>query len=1137
MYKKLLFSLVLMAIGFTTSYAQSTLTVYDGDATNVYVPVYGFYADAFTKVEFIMNADELSEMTGGTISSMTWYLASPAEVVWGGRFQIFVKEVTNTTLDAYMGMEGATIVYDGPLDGTNPELVIDFTEPYTYQGGNLLIGVYGVEKGTYKSASFAGMTVPGASVQGYSYSELDASSINQRDFLPKTTFVFVSDGVVYYRPTNMLVSDITANGANITWTPGSDETSWNVEYKMHNEEEWISAGSVAEPAITLDVLQNGTVYDVRVQSDYGEGNLSGWTTTTFTTLVCDADDMGEITYILTDTYGDGWNGNKLQIVYHNTGALIAELTIPSGGNLEEGTINLCYGEDYDLIWVASNYGYECGFQVLDPYGDPIYEFQGTGSSSGPVPTAGVLTTFMITRDGCARPNDVTASNIVYNGATLTWTPGNEEQDLWEVVYGTGEFNPDEAEPIIVNGTPTVQLTGLQENTTYTAYVRSDCGRENMSRWSKPCSFTTPLQFALPTNLAVDKITAKSAEATWNGEALNYNLRYRMKTTLGESFEEENLPAGWTVNGNWVVMPISEYNMGGVPLSAQDGGSCMASISVDENTGASLGSDDWLISPKVNLGGMLEFYVSDLGPNYVENYSVYVSTTGNNPADFVALGENLQTVGVLNEWEQKQFDLSAYAGQQGYIAIRHHDAQGYYIFVDAVSVAGEGVEGAEWVVMEGVNSPVTMEPLEAGTTYEVQVQGVYADGVSGWTDLVNFTTVAADALPTNLEVTAVTATTADVNWVGSQDAYNLRYRTAAILNGLTEDFSNYSTGDIPTGWTVVDADGDGQNWYVWNLTLDDGTVQTTLSSNSYINNYGALTPDNWIYTPLTKLGSVVRFVAWGQDPSYAAEHFRVYVSTNGTDIADFVPVSEEIVATGEKTTYSFDISQFAGEMGYIAIRHYNVSDMYILNVTDFYLAGEEEDVPAGDWIVINNVTPPYTIEGLTPATDYEVQVQGIFEGRATTEWTSSVFFTTLDEEVPPTEQTEAPSIAADTQQGVHAYFVTITPSEDSEIYYRYCKDNGEWSDWILYDDVVPFEEDGYYQVEAYAIANGKTESLHVSCSFTVTPRTGLDELNGDKAVSSVRYFNVAGQEMAQPNGMTIVVTTYTDGTTVATKVMK
>ena len=138
---------------------------------------------------------------------------------------------------------------------------------------------------------------------------------------------------------------------------------------------------------------------------------------------------------------------------------------------------------------------------------------------------------------------------------------------------------------------------------------------------------------------------------------------------------------------------------------------------------------------------------------------------------------------------------------------------------------------------------------------------------------------------------------------------------------------------------------------------------------------------------------------------------------------------------------------------------------------------------------------------------------------------------------PTEQTEAPSISADTQMGVHAYFVTITESEPSDLYYRYSKDNGEWSDWTLYDGSVAFDEDGYYQVEAYAIAPGKTESLHVGCTFVVTPRTGLDELSGDKAVSSVRFFNLAGQEMPEANGLTIVVTTYTDGTRTATKVIK
>ena len=50
-------------------------------------------------------------------------------------------------------------------------------------------------------------------------------------------------------------------------------------------------------------------------------------------------------------------------------------------------------------------------------------------------------------------------------------------------------------------------------------------------------------------------------------------------------------------------------------------------------------------------------------------------------------------------------------------------------------------------------------------------------------------------------------------------------------------------------------------------------------------------------------------------------------------------------------------------------------------------------------------------------------------------------------------------------------------------------------------------------------------------------TGVDELANGKTVAGVRYFNMAGQEMNEANGTTIVVTTYTDGTTSAVKVIK
>ncbi len=50
-------------------------------------------------------------------------------------------------------------------------------------------------------------------------------------------------------------------------------------------------------------------------------------------------------------------------------------------------------------------------------------------------------------------------------------------------------------------------------------------------------------------------------------------------------------------------------------------------------------------------------------------------------------------------------------------------------------------------------------------------------------------------------------------------------------------------------------------------------------------------------------------------------------------------------------------------------------------------------------------------------------------------------------------------------------------------------------------------------------------------------TAVNELTEGKNVAQVRYFKRQGQEVAQPSGMTIQVTTYTDGTVSTAKVMK
>ncbi|MBR4829934.1 MAG: hypothetical protein IKZ92_09060 [Muribaculaceae bacterium] len=86
---------------------------------------------------------------------------------------------------------------------------------------------------------------------------------------------------------------------------------------------------------------------------------------------------------------------------------------------------------------------------------------------------------------------------------------------------------------------------------------------------------------------------------------------------------------------------------------------------------------------------------------------------------------------------------------------------------------------------------------------------------------------------------------------------------------------------------------------------------------------------------------------------------------------------------------------------------------------------------------------------------------------------------------------------------------------------------------------------------YFVYNGYSYSLgvHIVIDQTTGEEVGytayvaqggpvsVDELNANKTVAGVRYFNMAGQEMQEANGVTIVVTTYTDGTTSAVKVMK
>ena len=117
-------------------------------------------------------------------------------------------------------------------------------------------------------------------------------------------------------------------------------------------------------------------------------------------------------------------------------------------------------------------------------------------------------------------------------------------------------------------------------------------------------------------------------------------------------------------------------------------------------------------------------------------------------------------------------------------------------------------------------------------------------------------------------------------------------------------------------------------------------------------------------------------------------------------------------------------------------------------------------------------------------------------------------------------------------------ITITNNDEGEnVVIEYSLDGGE--SWLTYDPNVPVTVSGQgtHNVLARAKAEGKAMSDEAEENIVIGATTSVNELVNGKTVAGVRYFNMAGQEMQEANGITIVVTTYTDGTTSAVKVMK
>lgn len=146
---------------------------------------------------------------------------------------------------------------------------------------------------------------------------------------------------------------------------------------------------------------------------------------------------------------------------------------------------------------------------------------------------------------------------------------------------------------------------------------------------------------------------------------------------------------------------------------------------------------------------------------------------------------------------------------------------------------------------------------------------------------------------------------------------------------------------PVNWTSIDNDGDGWNWQIGN-TFHTG-AHSAWSYSWDIGEGVLLTPDDWLITPQMSIfshESQLTYWVTAADPVWPTQHFEVWVSTSGNEVANFTDMVDSHTTTDANWHQrSVDLSSFHSQNIYVAFRHFDDAGLgYILMLDDITITG-------------------------------------------------------------------------------------------------------------------------------------------------------------------------------------------------------
>jgi hypothetical protein len=246
---------------------------------------------------------------------------------------------------------------------------------------------------------------------------------------------------------------------------------YEVSYKERSASTWSpEQTALATTTHTITGLQPLTNYDYRVRRICDSVSVSNWNQGTFETseLPCVAPmgfSAGNIEMTSATVYWtDSLNNQEAWVVAYGYGNDASawdtvETTTPSA----------------DLTGLYSNTEYTVRVMAYCSVESNVY-----GDWSAP---------FSFRTASCEGVSNIVAGDITSTGATISWT-APAGQTKWEISYGLEGVVENNGTKIVVEGTPSYTITGLESEFLYDVYVRSICQEGVYSAWSTKIQFRT-----------------------------------------------------------------------------------------------------------------------------------------------------------------------------------------------------------------------------------------------------------------------------------------------------------------------------------------------------------------------------------------------------------------------------------------------------------------------------------------------------------------------------------------------------------------------------------------------------------------------------------------------------------------------